>query len=726
MQLRPWPALLLTGLCLTICASAANSSVLGLKPLPPDPPQRFANEKLETLLRRAQEIESQLAPMPADERFHSSLELIDLYDATAMPKHRHTALEICEQLRRAQPDRIEPVLAEARIRAAMSLLLPTIDFLRSFEEQHRDDPRFQYALGYYYFERARGLAEHDRFRAARRHFLRAARLDRGERRYRLALAAAAFMVKDAKGVLVATKTDGAGEQAILPALLLRAGALHMDGRDEAAHYTFQAAFSRMLPDWRELFETGGPFLDPSGADSEQARKFWIQVDPHPTQVANGRQVEFWVRLVEADVLFGSLETWTPGWTTQPGGAWARWGRPSAAIFEPSDPMYAAAAPSRPGPASRNPDPPKIAIPRDMRAPPPSMTDTNPRYHRWHWHYALGEQSFSLTFVDTGYRYDWSHSNISDAVRAHVEQSSPLLFVETRRGPRFAFEVAAAGFVTGEDESRLELALGLLPQPESGEEHGGEPPGDAHSDYRVDWAVFRSDGRRIDNGSVELTAEHRRSLLLRRVDPSAAALEEEDDPLLAQISLILTADRYHIAIEAYQRATEEYQSVQLALDLGRRSTDELALSDLQITDTYLPWDGTLEVPGAFVKYAHVLVPRPSRRFVEGHRETYVYYEVSGLQRDESGNANFDVVYELEPLRIDLELEDDETRRAQVQRQEFLGEITGISPGGKVIKGTRVDLGGLTAGPWLLRVVVRDLADRHEVYRELEIQVEGLAQ
>lgn len=70
-----------------------------------------------------------------------------------------------------------------------------------------------------------------------------------------------------------------------------------------------------------------------GSDSEFVEARWKEADPTPATRRNERRIEQWDRMVWADLLFANPAKRVFGWTTEPGIAWVRYGKPRDRGFD---------------------------------------------------------------------------------------------------------------------------------------------------------------------------------------------------------------------------------------------------------------------------------------------------------------------------------------------------------------------------------------------------------
>src|SRR5690606_5738478 len=113
---------------------------------------------------------------------------------------------------------------------------------------------------------------------------------------------------------------------------------HRLGLDDAAAVSFDEALARMPPERRAVFEDITLLLPEEEqaayhADSAAvASRFWTSQDPRYLTPHNERRLEHFARLTYADLMFRSEDLGLPGWETQRGQIYVRYGEPRADVI----------------------------------------------------------------------------------------------------------------------------------------------------------------------------------------------------------------------------------------------------------------------------------------------------------------------------------------------------------------------------------------------------------
>jgi len=643
-----------------------DASRLGLAPEPPRaPPLTIPTD----LFARIDALYAVDDP-DADTHF----QLAFLHHATGLDKHLPATRDHLDRALDLDGDHLDARLLAARVEAEASDFAGALRILGT-----APDPELAYARGYYRYLRARRTHDFSGFDTTRDAFLRAARGDRDSSRYRRALAAAGLLLEDAETVLAATST--LVEEGDSVAWLFRGCSLAGEGRDAEAGKAFRLGFDGLDPSiLREFLDGGGLLVDADGRTLD-ARVYWRVLDPHPTRPTNRRQMEFWTRMIQADLLFGTADH--PGWRTQTGQAWVRWGPPAASTYLPGD-IQRFEGRTRPAPGRTAGTPLPPVDPMILKS------DIDPRNHRSIWTWALGRDSFSLVFLDQTYAFRWSLSNLSQTVQREKLQQAPVVFVTEAPQLRVGLEVAT--YVFRRSESVLDLETAIEVDVPAGFILEAEP-------LRVDWSVFDARDRMVDTKHVLLGDEHRRSEILLAL---GLPLEEPHDPYVTQVAAHLPPGHDRVAVELTHEGTGQNRSKVVDVELAP-APPELSLSDVQLTSSWVEVGGGRQAPPEFVKHAHAVVPRLNPSVASGQRHIYTYFEIYHLSTDASGQTRFDVAYEVFSSQVPRAKRHAATA---LHRQVFLDERTAVSGNAAVIKGARLELTDLPGGGYTLRVTVTD--------------------
>lgn len=121
--------------------------------------------------------------------------------------------------------------------------------------------------------------------------------------------------------------------------------LHAQGRDDEAAGSFEYAMELMPEEHRRDFEAVGRLMRKDQAEvfdslrgqarQDAIRRFWMSSDPLYLTPSNEFWTEYLARMAYADLRFGLPEYRIPGWRTDRGTIWVRYGPPvKKAVFSP--------------------------------------------------------------------------------------------------------------------------------------------------------------------------------------------------------------------------------------------------------------------------------------------------------------------------------------------------------------------------------------------------------
>jgi len=680
------PILVYILLLTLIQSDRAGASVLGLSPAPPpiwhpsnDLPRNEIFERLDALEDRlyAQGFETT----------QELLELAVLNLSTKRPEDRERALDLLTRARTRDPQRLEVVLwhLKALLRAGDATTAERL--MRDVADEFDGQVAYHYARGYAHWVQATRHLDPLALREAAQEFGRACELQPEARLYAHALRAVALARDEPAAALQYLSPLPIGEQVPLSMLLLRAGILSYDrATQEEAENLFGQALSALPDDWAMVWITGGGRLPGVAAgDVMEAREYWRTIDPDPTVSSNAHRLEFWRRFLVADLLWGDPTTNTPGWTTQPGDIWIRWGRPTVMVEATPDidPFVGIRGP---GPKDAN-----------------GWGGMAGNMRRWTWSFAEGPNSFSLTFLDTNYQYRWHLSGEEQlkTLEARV-RDQPVRFATPAIEAGFDLAVDVAMFLPSTERSRLITSVAVL---------GPEfTPIEDLGDVELEWALFDERNRRIDRGHFVLDPSRDRDSILDLVERDRRS-RDSAPARVAQFGLDVRPGRYRLAVEAIDPISGGRRWTDSRVDVPPRHPERPMLSDLMLCSSFEDFHPSSTVPREFVRYARVTVPTPERIFPIDQNVVFVYFEAYDLGIEADGRTRTTVEYSIVPV----------TENVSSATSRFVEERTGVSPEGVVVKGTAIDLKELAVGRYEMTVTVVDQVTGTTMERAVEFEL-----
>jgi GWxTD domain-containing protein len=697
---------------------------------------------------RIDSLSSLFVELEGRERAACAHRLAQLYLSTDLMKHRRRALEYLDQA-----IELDPTLFDAgRLRAATAESMHyQRDARQSFErlrDRNPEDPRPYALLGGLQLRESVMRLKTSGLEKARDAYARSIQLDPEFERGWLGLARSCLALEQWEATLSSSKRLHESAEWRRVGLFLSGAAYTALGDRRLARECFEEALALSDESLRDLFYGAHGFLDEhnlagnlrTGVDPARIREvmrlhrpdwewiddvdaglllreddiyaaavrsFWRERNVWPTHEINSRQLLFWRRLVEADMLFGS--DGVHGWETAPGEALARWGRPDFTIYEPATTAVDLG----------------YWYYRGVRL---NRAEDVPQHEQlWVWTYRRDGSWFSLLFTDPTMRTRWIASGATAAEMLGRARRNGMLFFDGEREPRFDFALTHSCYPR-QDFTHLESTIAVYAAAGWVPTHRLDPDvavEQARSSYlTVEWAIHDAAGRQIEYLRRELDERYLRSRLRSVIEGETArgGPPGRSDALLCRVSAALEPGIYDVSVDLSSPT------------LGHRSRQEqvvvpemdppgfLALSPLQLMESFASYEPGMQLQPDFVRYAYGMLPSPGRRFPAQSDQMFVYYECYNLATDAQGLTRFDVSYEIykRPDKTALRQEGvvgvpSGLEGLTPRGLSFLHERTGLSPDGHVVKGGNVDIGALRAGEYVLIVRIEDLHSQQSASR-----------
>lgn len=716
----------------------------------------------DALFARIDSLEQRYDDAEGEPRGRLAHRLGQLYLATDLRKHRRLGIEYLEEAIELSPaERFDAARLRSLVAQEMEYGREALRWMEDLESEHPHDPRPPEMLGRLRFLQARGRMRMDLFEEARRSFARAIAVDSTAIDAWYGLAASSVALGELEDGMTAVRALGRLAPERVESLFLEGALAVAAGEEERAHRAFTEALARSDDDVRAVFADGEGFLEASdleriaervverpvaqaallrlgepdrpGEDIDWSRAledslvrqrtltaFWSGLNDRPTQVYNPQELQYWCRLVEADVLFGDPDAGLRGWHTPPGATLVRWGRPTSTFYDAGNPS---------GGGSILDDLDRAGV----RLLPGETVPSGVAV--WAWTYRRPDVYFSLIFTDPSMNARWSYGESSALSAATFRRQQPLLFAPPERASSpWRLSVSRAVFPRGNDHAMLETLIGLRPTEEflaGGFEARPQSAGDDRlaEGPTVEWALYDESDRRVDYREERCGEEHRRASLHRALD-----WENDDtvlDPYVLPIGALLPAGNYRLAVEAWGPGRRGHDVVVLDVTVPPSEPPSLLeMSDLQLASAFAPYRPGAGVPSRYAKYGQVVVPVPDLRVPSRTSRVGVYFEVRNLAADAEGRTRFDVQYEVfassrevRNLALVSGFARRDLDRIDPLTLTFLEERTGMSEEGLVVKGTVLEVGDLGVGDYVLVVTVRDRIGGREASRALPFRKRG---
>ncbi len=756
-------ALVLAGLCGATAPGLANSQGLSLRAHE----LRLEGEALgrDALFARIDSLEHLHVDATDLQRGEFAHRLGQLYLATDLRKHRRLALDYLEEAMELAPAlRFEAARTRALLAQQMEYEGDAQAWMDELAQSDPQDGRPLEMIGRLEFMQARRRMQDEKFARARASFARAVAIDSTSVDAWYGLAVSALALRDASSGERAVAALGHLAPDHVESLFLEGAFAVHQGQEDRAHRAFTEALARSDAPTRAVFADAEGFLeaedlvriaervverpvaqaallrlgeqDAPGEEIDWSRAledslvrkraltaFWGDLNDRPTQIYNPQELEYWCRLVEADVFFGDPDAGVRGWERPPGATWVRWGRPTSTFYDAGNPS---------GGGSILDDLDRAGVRLLPGETVPSAVAV------WAWTYRRPDAYFSLIFTDPSMNSRWSFGESSALSAATYRKQQPLGFVPpSRSGAPWRLSLSRAVFPRGNDRAMLETLVGLRPTQDflaNGEfdsaPTGSDSTGDA-GDLRplVEWALYDEQNRRVDYREERFGEQHRRASL-----HAALGWQVSDailDPYVFPIGALVPAGTYRLAVEAWGPGRRGHDALVIEVDVPPSEPPSLLeMSDLQLASAFAPFRAASGIEGRYVKFGQVVVPVPDLRVPSSAQRAGVYFEVRNLAVDAEGLTRFDVQYEVfassrevRNLTLSAAFERRDLDRIDPLTLNFLEERTGVSAEGLVVKGTILELGTLGVGDYVLVVTVRDRIGGRDASRALPFRKRG---
>lgn len=723
------PALLL---CLVLASNGAIATTIEL------PPPPLAELSASVLLNQIDSLETQYGQSPVRERADLAFQLGLHYAALQVPKHTATAQEYFDEVTRLDPGRADAACQASIEYARAGYYRQARSRMRALIATDPENPDYLLALARIEFVATRNQAYHNDWTAPYQLYVTAMALAPEDPDALYGGAVTALLVENYRLARSAAERLRKQDPKRPDAWLVSAAAQHRLGNDEQSWVEFLRGLALSTPAYQSAF-LGGEVLIPDEAlaalaratvDPDRARtvlgltapqskidwyrviedpdirtetieRWWTRHDASPDAFENESELEYWTRLVEADLIFGRPAASTRGWQTLPGEVWVRMGHPVAQYEDipAQTDVTEQLAPLRYGG--------RLTFPR--------------LEHFWQWNYIVDGRPVSVVFSDVTYgEPSWGMADQSGLDLGTLRES--VAFVEpAHRGPVPPFDlgVHVAHFPRA-STAVIETMVSIRPLGVR-DGLGAEP-----DSVLVEWTLLDENGEQMEQVLRTLTRHDGLSRLLEASgQPTTLTLSE---PRLTMVSATVTGADYQIRVRAIDPRSGRFSSRTLAVTVPTPEPGPLSLSSLQLSHGLPEWDPHSDFPTQLVKHGRDLIFAP-HALIEGTR-LGVYYEVRGLAVGDDHLTRFDVEYSIyrgtgriRMLAMLGEFTPDESDKLDLATAEFIHESSGLSPDGLVVKGTEMDLAGLDKGDYILRVQVTDRISQQECASAVAFRTTG---
>ncbi|MCK4547383.1 MAG: GWxTD domain-containing protein [Candidatus Eisenbacteria sp.] len=336
-------------------------------------------------------------------------------------------------------------------------------------------------------------------------------------------------------------------------------------------------------------------IDPDST-RELARRFWREHDPYLATKVNERLLEHWRRILKADLYFSSDKIELKGRHSSRGKSYIRYGPPTEMV---------------------------------------SYIGENLRPNEL-WTYRVGGNRFRLRFEDRfmngEFGFPFGSRGGGSAMRWEILlRQLPEFYVPEFEGKQVRMISDACSFFRHKGKTRQEIYYAI---PGRDLELRKEDKG-WQGRLRRRVVVYDRDWR--------IAAQESSTVLTH---PSGSLHLLREGTLVDQIHFDLKPGTYLAAIALEDRAAEVMGLTEVGITARAFEGTDLEISDIQLARSI----HRASDPSPFNKAALRVEPEPSHQFQRSH-PVNLYYEIYGLDLDETGHARFRTTIRVIPLEVE---------------------------------------------------------------------------
>lgn len=458
-------------------------------------------------------------------------------------------------------------------------------------------------------------------------------------------------------------------------------AYYRQRRETEAWDAFEEAKRLMPGEERVVFESIQMLLSPDEekryATASVAEKnsledrFWLERDPIYLTDYNERTLEHYSRVAYANLRYGLPGRGIPGWQTDQGKVYIRYGPPKGRVR------------TRPSiePGAKDPVQTSIEI----------------------WSYEKFDHYFEDMMLTGQYQFKWGERPGSDGLYQYTAliKEVPQTFEYDYGGERFTMPCFLANFRGDGGRTTVDVCYALPAQ---------------YLDYTVE-----SDASRISTevgtfffdrtwkSVVKEIADQ--ELVTDRIDPT----KEYD--VVAQRTVQLKPGKYHFALEVRDRGSENIGLLRDTVNVRDYGFESLQISDILFASAIAP----VANQRVCSRHDFRITPNPRKRYTTS-QPVYIYYEIYNLRQDEFGQTHYEIEYTVGPEGEDrgglAKLIGDIGRLFGAQRRKGLISATSENKGmtSTECNFLRIDIRDVPPETTVLTLTVRDLNGDDEAVRK----------
>ncbi len=470
---------------------------------------------------------------------------------------------------------------------------------------------------------------------------------------------------------------------------------HKQSKDDLAFIEYKKAESLMHSDERAVFESIEyivpsdeikGFINLASAEkSEFERIFWRQKDPLFLSEYNERLLEHYSRVAYANLKFGVERKNIPGWKTDRGKIYIRYGPPNRAV--------------RIGAEYREK---RLPGTETMEIPDLGPTEV--------WYY----KGFNLAFTDSYANGDLrlgAHSRFPGInfpeIAEETYREKPEIYQPQFPGKIFDFDYYTASFRGNNGKSLVEVYYAL-------------PVNDLNLQEEKDYKTitFREGIFFFDDkwNEVNKSIIRRKTLLSPELDP------EWNFYLIGQNQLEIEPGEYNFAIEFQEEKAKNTGAYRQKLKVDSYPFGELNMSDIVLASSI----DTLIEDSRYAQRGLRIIPNPIRIFNK-EQLMHIYFEIYNLMVNPGQKTEFMVEY-----KISTELE---TMPLISRIFSNIGKLVGMSEGKQDITASyeyegsnptedinlSIDMSATKVGVYTLTITITDLNNNKKVSKDIRLGI-----
>lgn len=453
---------------------------------------------------------------------------------------------------------------------------------------------------------------------------------------------------------------------------------------KAAFGHYQEGLRLMPPEDQRFMMSVFVLADPDSTkpDIDAIRRFWTGHDPLYMTEYNERLLEHARRVAYADLRFGDPLKGIPGWYTDKGHCYIRYGHPIVVTVRPAGVDLGLAAPIN----EQN----KYAWQAYW-----GQVGQNYTFRTEQWEY----DGFTMFFENTDtrdfwkFRIGWLENEVSPMGFDTLIEYKPEHYVDPYKMKRYEPPYQMVQFRGEDGKSRVELYYGLPIEELTSKE---DRPGLRNVELNQGIFLFNAEWDTLKREIVKV-----KKLPFVRYDAIKAGYVFSGD------RMEMDPGRHYLAAEIQDVGNLSLGTFRDTLDVRSFVGDSLNVSDLLLARRVVERESRPMGRDRFL-----VLSNPLKQYQRDGRAV-VYFEVYNLLRDEFGATHYELTFQVRELNEQGAIEDVEWTTAVTYDQRGNRDWEPIY--------LALELERIMPGPKALRVLVRDLQSEQETIATTAFQV-----